>query len=258
MEAEGTMYRRTRLANWIIAVILIATVGVFDLPGTPASAKGRTPDHSYQVNLPVVFSQCLPMTAPVLQSHILPYSNVDYFIAGWDPVQGAKQYQVEYTQDGLLHQDITTDTYTNFFHRGVFEFKVRAGCGAAWGPWSETQYFTVTIESGELFTSAPPIIFPADQSVIHTAFPVFQWGHASSDEGLGYAIDANTFEFQFDDDADFSSPIISENTGISNQRAIEKTRYRIYILDFPEDVIKIDLQPGTYYWRVREISGYIR
>lgn len=246
-----------KLLCWVSCIFMISIVASLTVCApqvTPAHAQAGIMAPPYYAYLPMISKPCAVLTAPHINSLTIPYSTWDYFGAVWNPVDGAEQYQVGLTQDGLTTEHNTQNTYYFVFDSGVYTLRVRAGCGSTWGPWSETLYFTVAAKSP--FTSAPPLVFPADQSTIHTAFPVFKWDFATTEGGFGLDMWSDTFELQVDDNADFSSPIYAENVGKVLQKQYKSTHW---IFNNTTEIYDLQLKPNIpYYWRVREISGSLR
>ncbi|MEN6408566.1 MAG: hypothetical protein ABFD44_02495 [Anaerolineaceae bacterium] len=248
-----------KLTHWVSCIFMIsivASLAVYDPQMTPAHAQAGIMAPPYYAYLPMIFKPCIALTAPHINNLTIPYSTVTgYYVAVWNPVDGAEQYQVGLTKDDLTTEHNTQNTYFPVFESGVYELKVRAGCGSTWGPWSEkTLYFTLAATSP--YTSAPPLVFPADQAVIHTAFPVFKWAFTTTEGGLGLDPWSDTFELQVDDNADFSSPLYAENVGKVLQKQYKSTRW---IFNNSTEIYDLQLKPNIpYHWRVREISGSLR
>ena len=98
------------------------------------------------------------------------------------------------------------------------------------GLWdSDTFRVAVTWSCLGPLPGAPALVAPPDGSTASSNTPTFAWDAVA---------DAEAYQIQVDDDADFSSPEIEETTASTDYTPAS------------------GLGGGTYYWRVRASNGY--
>ncbi|NMB60072.1 MAG: hypothetical protein GYA12_12950, partial [Chloroflexi bacterium] len=158
----------------------------------------------------------------------------------WNSVAGGVTYQVQVdNQSTFVSPEISeedTGGVTAFTAAspivvdGLYYWRVRAVNAAGEpGAWSAARYFTVDTNP----PAAPVLSLPADNSAGLRAIPLFTWGAAAT---------ASAYQFQFDDNADFSSPTFSTPDGTTVPGTpIAVTSYKPAAMDV--------LIP--YYWHVR-------
>lgn len=163
----------------------------------------------------------------------------------WSSVDSATKYEYQSFNDVAGHSQrfdgtfaTTSKTATNVADGTVFYWRVRAidSTGAA-GPWSNGgNLWKVTIDSSK--PSAPTLLAPSNNGYEKTNDFYFTWTD-SSDSGSPV-----TYEFQSDNNSNFSSPWDSIANGNSEQNHL--TSPKIHSTGAPD---------GTYYWRVRAIDA---
>jgi hypothetical protein len=137
----------------------------------------------------------------------------------------------------ISKEGLTGSTYTlaedEALPAGAYYWRVEAidGVGNTAG-WTDSFSFTIVT----LDTTAPPkpsLQSPANGEKTSDTTPTFDWSDVSDPSGANYSL-------QMDDNADFSSPIISK----------EELAQSTYTLAEGEALSK-----GTYYWRVKAVDG---
>jgi hypothetical protein len=150
-------------------------------------------------------------------------SNPSFF---WNNVANADGYEIEIATDSAFTQITLTGTSdspdyipTSSLADGKYYWHVRAlNPTSQPGKFSPTQYFTIDTTS-----PLPPVLTSPLDSVNLKSSPIFRWNRVTG---------AILYEFQYDNDADFSSPTYSVAT---------KNTYS-----------KPPAMPnGTFYWKVR-------
>jgi hypothetical protein len=106
------------------------------------------------------------------------------------------------------------------------------------GNWNKTDEWSITIGSANSAPSIPALLSPTNESSITNRTPTLFWQNASDTDG-----DTITYELQFDNDSDFSSPEVNET---SYAEGSANTTYAI-TQDLAADT--------TFYWRVRAYDG---
>lgn len=144
----------------------------------------------------------------------------------WFAVTTAVGYQIMVDNNIDFSSPIIDDTTVDLFYTtsslsdGTYFWRVRARDTAGnWGGWSEIRAFEVDTVA----PAAPVLSSPANHALIMDNTPQLEWNTVTG---------ATLYEVQLDNDADFSSPIVSSTT--SNAYYIVGT-----------------LADGTYFWRVR-------
>lgn len=136
----------------------------------------------------------------------------------------------DYSSPEAAATGLTSQTYTpgTPLADGTYYWHVRAKDGAGnTSAYSTT--FTVKIDS---VATAPNLLLPANNSCTNSTQPPFDWSDVVEECG-------QTYDIQVDDDAAFGSPLI-------NQTGIAASQYSGYAQV---------LTQGTWYWRVRTVSG---
>ncbi len=146
---------------------------------------------------------------------------IDYTpVFGWNLMSGSTSDQIQIATNPAFSGVITSENVTGGNYNparmsdGVYYWRVRAMTGSAAGEWSVTRSFTI-------LTPAPAPMYFTQET------PTLTWGRITWAAG---------YEIQIDDNADLSSPFVSEPLD-------ENT------LEFTTSV----LPNGKYYWRVRAL-----
>ena len=144
----------------------------------------------------------------------------------WTNVMGGQAYEIVFAKDSAFTTNVDSDTtngspYTvaSAFGDGKYFWHVRAyNADNQPGAWSSIRTFTIDTTG----PTAPVLTFPANNGSVRRT-PTFKWGRSST---------AVLYEFQYDNDSNFASPIytISRRTTYGRPPA---------------------MGIGTYYWRVR-------
>ncbi|HLO33767.1 MAG TPA: hypothetical protein VK249_31755 [Anaerolineales bacterium] len=144
----------------------------------------------------------------------------------WSEVGNADHYEIVFGTDSAFTQNIDphfvtepTFTFSSPVPDGKYYWRVRAyNIGSQSGEWSASRYFTI-----DTLSPLPPVPrLPANNASVR-GVPTFRWTIANS---------AVKYQFEIDNDEDFSSPVFS---------VIQRVPYRR-----PPGVLR-----GTYFWRVR-------
>jgi hypothetical protein len=149
----------------------------------------------------------------------------------WSDVVNATAYRIQVDNDAdfstpVISTTVTTSAFTPTtpLTPGTYYWRVQGrnnngGCDV-WGPWSASRRVQVQVCPT---LEAPQLLAPADDASVG-ATPYFDWSDV---------VNATAYRIQVDNDADFSTPVISTTVTTS---AFTPTT---------------PLTPGTYYWRVQ-------
>lgn len=176
----------------------------------------------YSMNPPVAPVQVTPLTAS--------YTNDTTPELKWNAVTNGARYQVQISkaatllptlQDKVLDEGILSYTADELTTDGIYYWKVRAiDSVGVYGAWSGVRSFTVDTVP----PSAPLLSAPANQVTV-LGTPAYSWSIPSS---------AKAYIFEYDNDHDFSSPIIYTSGVLTTNKITPPLQ-----------------DPGTYYWRVK-------
>ncbi|HLO15511.1 MAG TPA: choice-of-anchor Q domain-containing protein [Anaerolineales bacterium] len=160
----------------------------------------------------------------------LPRANYTTSIAiptfTWSAATDANQYEIVFAKDSSFNEnvdphfvDAPTFTFAGQLQDGKYFWRVRAyNILDQPGSWSAARSFII-----DTLPPSPPVLkIPANNASVR-GVPTFRWFGVSG---------AVSYQFQIDNEADFSSPIIT---------VIQRVPYRR-----PPGVLR-----GTYFWRVR-------
>jgi len=141
----------------------------------------------------------------------------------WSSVSGATFYEIKYDVNSSFINPITGQSPTLTYNTDILQnattyyWKVRAGNGSGYSPWSAVWNFT-TIQT------APNLISPPDNSVNNPITgTTLVWSSVS---------DAIFYEYEYDINSSFTNPVINTTTSLSATTGT---------LQFNT----------TYYWKVR-------
>jgi fibronectin type 3 domain-containing protein len=176
-----------------------------------------------------------PTSAPLLTSPA--NSAVNISLSGtalqWSTVSGATFYEYELDDNSSFTSPLTdttsglSDNTGNLLGGTVYYWRVRAGNSAGYTSWSTVFTFSTIYPPA----SAPSLISPIDNTVnVSIAGTTLQWSSVSG---------STFYEYQFDDNASFSSPVSDTTSSLTDNTG--------------------NLLAGTvYYWRVRagNSAGY--
>ena len=156
----------------------------------------------------------------------------------WKLTASANTYTVEIATDYGFSSIIKTNTGTDLSYTpdsdlgtGVYYWRVKAintDTTSIAGPWSSVFSFTVDITPPDV-----PVLSLPLEGATPVGIPSFTWLAVTG---------ANAYQFEFDDNSDFASPVFSSPDGsISSQPVIATLTYK------PTGMLTETL----YYWRVR-------
>ena len=154
----------------------------------------------------------------------------------WQPVMDAQEYELVIADNQSFLSPVFRDTtltdtaypLTIGFDDGVYYWRVRAKDSAGnWGLWSPAWPFLVDTQG----PVAPNLIDPKQGSTLTDTTVYFSWEMVT---------DAWMYELVVADNADFISPVFRDSS-------LTDTAY----------MLPLDVESGTYYWRVRgqDIAG---
>jgi hypothetical protein len=151
-------------------------------------------------------------------------------IAGlsWSEVNGAAGYYIEIDNDADFSSPVATRQSANitesfeFDDEGSFHWRIRAFNDAGSSEWVYGNDFS--------YDNAAPEGPDELQVEFNVKTVEFSWNYATDYSGIDY------YEIQVDDNAEFSSPVASEQLKSTNWTVSE-------------------LEIGTYYWRVRAMDN---
>jgi len=157
------------------------------------------------------------------------YSTADITVAGTDVV--AYKYKLD---DGAWGTETLVSTHIILSGLSDGSHMVSVIGKSALGLWqAEADATTADWTVDTAVPPAPNLLSPANEASTSDTTPTFDWSDVTDASGVSYSL-------QVDDNADFSSPIISKE-GLT-----EST----YTLTKDEALSK-----GTYYWRVKAVDG---
>ncbi|HLO29934.1 MAG TPA: Ig-like domain-containing protein [Anaerolineales bacterium] len=144
----------------------------------------------------------------------------------WSPVGTAIKYEIQFASDSAFTQHVdsysagdSSFTLNTPLADGKYYWWVRAyNAAGEHGAWSPVRSFTIDTS----LPAAPVLRFPADNASVR-GVPTFRWSSVSG---------AVSYQFEIDDDSDFSSPVLS---------VTQRTLYRR-----PSGALR-----GTYFWHVK-------
>jgi chitodextrinase len=194
----------------------------------------------YSVSRTITILPLIP-TAPVVTAPALKLltSNTSPTFT-WNPVTTGVNYQIQADNQGTFVSPEVDQTDTGGLTTftpsspitpdGLYYWRVRAINSAKEpGAWSTVRYFTIDTTPPE----PPSLSLPVDNAPGIRATPVFYWGITPT---------ANAYQYQIDDNADFTSPTYSTPDGT----------------EFPgTPITTVSIKPTglvvltPYYWRVR-------
>lgn len=192
----------------VLAMLIVSTVSVGAAPRSLQAPLLQSPSQGQAIN--------------TLQSAF-----------NWIPVAGASYYEIAIaTDNGFVSivestSNITALPFTPAANLadGLYFWRVRTyDSSNVAGPWSFTRNFTLDTVPPD----APVNTSPVDGAIL-TATPTFRWSRPAT---------AVYYEFQYDNDSDFSSPIYTASS-VQSYRKPPK------------------MNAGTYFWhaRARDTAG---
>ena len=148
----------------------------------------------------------------------------------WTAVSGATLYEYQYDDNSDFSSPVSnsvnalTESTGTLLSNTIYYWRVRAGNGSGFSPWSGSWSFTTEIQ----FATAPTLISPADNAAgIPISGITLEWSSVNN---------ATLYEYQYDDNASFTSPFSNAVTTLTASTG--------------------SLLPNTiYYWRVRAGNG---
>jgi hypothetical protein len=150
----------------------------------------------------------------------------------WDPVTNATIYQIQiaqndtFTLNAYMSPELFTNTYdaTTLQEAVTYYWRVQAGNGATWSPWSDPQSFTTSRKY-----VAPILTSPATNATGQPTSLTLEWLTSAN---------ASVYQVQVARDTAFTTRTVDKN-------------------DIPDSSLDIDtLSANTrYYWRVRAGDG---
>ena len=185
--------------------------------------------------------------APALQHPADGSTTTDVYF-DWDPVPGAKTYQLQVSPNADWANNKTIDVTVkstryappNTINNGNYFWRVRgldAASTANFGPWSEVRVFQRD------WPDRPELVYPANGAVID--FPTWTWTPAER---------ASWYRVNFSQDVNFGS-------GVSGC-VTNRTTWTPYVsatgvaLVNPSNTCSFAPTPGaTYYWRVQALDA---
>jgi hypothetical protein len=201
----------------------LAGAVVADLAGNPNDAS-TSADNSVDYDFIPQFNSGIP--APTLRSprnRALTNNAAPTF--WWTSVRAGQNYEIVFATDSAFTSIVrsvivggTSYTPAPPLDDGEYYWRVRAYNEIVqYGSWSSARIITVDTTG----PSAPVLTSPADDAFIRSG--IFRWASVPT---------AVSYQFQLDDDADFSSPVIASIVRGTSRR-------------LPP------LPTGAYFWRVR-------
>lgn len=159
----------------------------------------------------------------------------------WQDTTGTTSYQIQISQFAnmstpLVNVSVPTSEYTptaDLPTNKTLFWRVRAKGPNGPSLWSAIWTFKTGNPS-----SVPTLLTPADNALSTIEQPVFDWSHSTEPAGTEFKY----YEFQVDDDSDFSSPAIHE---------FIEDRVDSRYMKQPTDNLDANT---TYYWRVRAVN----
>ena len=156
------------------------------------------------------------LTAPAIK--LLTNNTTPTF--SWNAVVDGDRYHIQIDNistftspeyDSLLEPGVLSITPpVSFTTNGIFYWRVQAvNINGEAGTWSIPRYFTIDT----IPPLAPALYLPATNTV-YRGIPAFSWYAATG---------ANAYQFQIDDNQDFSSPVDTTSLGYPSDRAIVYT-----------------------------------
>ncbi|MEI6518757.1 MAG: hypothetical protein WCO98_01745, partial [bacterium] len=150
----------------------------------------------------------------------------------WDPVPNATVYHIQIAQDDTFTQNayMTADLFTNSYDSTTLQeavtyyWRVQAGNGATWSPWSDAQSFTTSRKY-----IAPLLTSPSNNATGQPVALTLEWLTSAN---------ATLYQVQVARDTAFTNKIVDVN-------------------DIPDPTLDIDnlVASTRYYWRVRAGDG---
>jgi hypothetical protein len=129
----------------------------------------------------------------------------------WDDVSGATQYVLQVSASNLF-SGLLVNVAVNSSHYSVANdlvqnktlyWRVQAKTAAVSGPWSVKWSF----KTGNP-PSVPVLVAPASNALLRVYAPIFNWNDSTTPSGTSFKY----YQIQVDDNSDFSSPVIDEQT----------------------------------------------
>jgi hypothetical protein len=148
----------------------------------------------------------------------------------WNTYPGANIFEYQYDTDPFFAGSNAITTVNNtenisaLQYNTTYYWRVRAGDGVVYSPWSQTRSFST--EANPLFVS-PQLFFPADLATGISVNLSFQWANVPS---------AVSYQIAYDFDGTFSAPTIGSSA--TNSFTVNGLNY-----------------DTTYFWRVRAFDG---
>lgn len=221
--AMRTILVTTGIGDGTILLNLVDDDTIIDAASNPlggvAEGNGDFSGETYTIDKP-------DLPAPILRSprtKALTSNNLPSF--WWTSVKDGQSYEVQFAEDNLFTVNVDSEivnespyTVVTPLNDATYYWRVRAyNASNKSGAWSSFRILTID-------TTAPPI--PLLTSPANNEFkrrsPMFKWQSHT----------AVAYEFQYDNDSNFSSPIYTVITSSNFRRP---------------PAMKL----GTYYWRVR-------
>ncbi|MBN2681480.1 MAG: T9SS type A sorting domain-containing protein [Bacteroidales bacterium] len=189
--------------------------------------SGWGPIWSFTTNYLLSFAPIL--TSPVNEAIDIPVNDVNFT---WESIAGATEYQFQYSVSADFSTSVFSETTNELFttisgfsNNTTYYWRVRAGNGSGYSPWSSVWSFTTELAQPEI----PELISPENSSTEIEINCSLVWNAAT---------DADSYEYYYGTDYEF---VAFTNGSTSNT-----------------NVELIDLEYSTtYYWKVRAFNGIV-